>query len=49
MKVFVSISRSINRSFRILKVMKWKRNKARLAYEAWVNNEEFVSVGSRAF
>ena len=48
MKILSKIKKTINRSFRILKIVRWKRRKARLAFEAWLNDEEYVSVGSRA-
>lgn len=49
MKILLKIRKSVNRSFRILKVVRWKRRKARLAYQAWINNEEYAHVGQGAY
>ncbi len=49
MKILLKIKKSVNRSFRILRVVKWKRKKARLAYQAWINNEDCAHVGQGAY
>lgn len=49
MKILLKITKSVKRSFRILKVVRWKRRKARLAFQAWMNEEEYAPVGSRVY
>lgn len=49
MIILLKVRKSVKRSLRILKVVRWKRHKARLAYVAWMNNDEYVSVGSRVY
>lgn len=48
MKILLKVRNSVQRSIRIFKVVRWKRRKARMAYEAWIN-EEYVHVGQGAF
>ena len=48
MKTSSKIIKPIKRAYRIMKVMQWKRYKARLAYEAWIN-DEYQHGGARIF
>jgi hypothetical protein len=42
MSIFKHLLKSINRTNRIYKIYRWRKQKERIAFEAWFNEEQVV-------
>lgn len=42
MSIFKHLLKSIDRTYRIYKIYRWKKQKQRIAFEAWFNEEQVV-------